>query len=106
MKTTELNPNKNYIFGYHPHGIMSAGAFISFGTDSCGFAQVFPGVRPTLVVLAGLFKIPIFREYLMSGGMFTVIISLSSSLKRKLFIGGILTFGTVLLLPTRSLSSQ
>uniref|UniRef100_A0A3Q4BMC1 Acyltransferase n=1 Tax=Mola mola TaxID=94237 RepID=A0A3Q4BMC1_MOLML len=67
VKTTELNPNKNYILGYHPHGIMSAGAFISFGTDSCGFAQVFPGVRPTLAVLAGLFMIPVFREYLMSG---------------------------------------
>lgn len=68
MKTVDLNPNKNYILGYHPHGIMSAGAFATFGTDSCGFMEVFPGVKPTLAVLAGLFMIPIFREYIMSGG--------------------------------------
>lgn len=68
MKTVELNPNKNYILGYHPHGIMSTGAFATFGTDSCGFMEVFPGVKPTLAVLAGLFMIPIFREYIMSGG--------------------------------------
>lgn len=65
----DLNPNKNYILGYHPHGIMSAGAFASFGTDTCGFMEVFPGIKPTLAVLAGLFMIPIFREYIMSGGM-------------------------------------
>lgn len=68
MKTVDLNPNKNYILGYHPHGIMSAGAFATFGTDTCGFMDVFPGVKPTLAVLAGLFMIPIFREYIMSGG--------------------------------------
>lgn len=68
MKTVDLNPNKNYILGYHPHGIMSAGAFATFGTDSCGFMDVFPGIKPTLAVLAGLFMIPIFREYIMSGG--------------------------------------
>lgn len=68
VKTVDLHPNKNYILGYHPHGIMSTGAFATFGTDTCRFTEVFPGVKPTLAVLAGLFMIPIFREYLMSGG--------------------------------------
>nr|XP_020454642.1 diacylglycerol O-acyltransferase 2-like isoform X2 [Monopterus albus] len=69
VKTAELNPNKNYIFGYHPHGIVCAGAFSCFSTESCGFAEAFPGVRPSLATLAGLFKIPFFREYMMSAGL-------------------------------------
>lgn len=68
VKTVDLHPNKNYIFGYHPHGIMSAGAFATFGIDTCRFTEVFPGVKPTLAILAGLFMIPILREYIMSGG--------------------------------------
>lgn len=47
---------------------MSAGAFATFGVDTCRFTEVFPGVKPTLAVLAGLFMIPILREYIMSGG--------------------------------------
>ncbi|KAM3868998.1 diacylglycerol O-acyltransferase 2-like [Diretmus argenteus] len=69
VKTAELNPNKNYILGCHPHGIMSAGAFTCFGTDSCGFSEVFPGVRATLAVLAGMFQLPLYREYLMSAAL-------------------------------------
>ncbi|KAM4620066.1 2-acylglycerol O-acyltransferase 3b [Polymixia lowei] len=72
VKTAELNPNKNYIFGCHPHGIMSAGAFICFGTESCGFSKTFPGLRSSLATLAGLFRIPLFRDYLMSAGILPV----------------------------------
>lgn len=69
VKTAELNPNKNYILGCHPHGIMSIGAFACFSTDVCGFKEAFPGVRSTLAILAGLFRIPLFREYIMSAGL-------------------------------------
>uniref|UniRef100_A0A3B3UXD1 Acyltransferase n=1 Tax=Poecilia latipinna TaxID=48699 RepID=A0A3B3UXD1_9TELE len=69
VKTADLSPNKNYILGSHPHGIMCAGAFACFSTESCGFAETFPGVKSTLAILAGLFKIPLFREYLMSAGL-------------------------------------
>ncbi|XP_072231515.1 2-acylglycerol O-acyltransferase 3b [Leuresthes tenuis] len=72
VKTAELNPNKNYIFGSHPHGIMAVGAFASFSTEGCGFTEAFPGVRSSLAVLAGLFKIPILRDYLMSAGLYPV----------------------------------
>jgi Diacylglycerol acyltransferase len=27
IKTTELDPSKNYVFGYHPHGIIGMGAW-------------------------------------------------------------------------------
>ncbi|XP_003456853.1 2-acylglycerol O-acyltransferase 3b isoform X1 [Oreochromis niloticus] len=72
VKTGELNPNKNYILGSHPHGIMCAGAFTCFSTESCGFAEAFPGMRASLAILAGLFRIPFYREYIMSAGLYPV----------------------------------
>uniref|UniRef100_A0AAY4EN75 Acyltransferase n=1 Tax=Denticeps clupeoides TaxID=299321 RepID=A0AAY4EN75_9TELE len=69
VKTAELSPSRNYILGCHPHGIISMGAFACFSTESCGFAQAFPGVRSTLAILAGLFRLPIYRDYIMSAGM-------------------------------------
>lgn len=71
-KTAELSPNKNYILGCHPHGIMSAGAFSCFSTESSGFTELYPGVRSCLAILAGLFRIPLFREYIMSAGLYPV----------------------------------
>ena len=32
IKTTDLDPSRNYIFGYHPHGIIGLGAWINFAT--------------------------------------------------------------------------
>ncbi|KAK6466508.1 diacylglycerol O-acyltransferase 2-like [Huso huso] len=69
VKTAELSPQKNYVFGCHPHGIMSAGAFSNFSTEGTGFSSVFPGIRPHLATLAGMFKMPIYREYMMCAGM-------------------------------------
>lgn len=69
VKTAELNPKKNYILGCHPHGIMSVGAFSGFCTKSCGFAELFPGMKSRLAILAGLFKIPLMREYVMAAGL-------------------------------------
>ncbi|XP_066514937.1 2-acylglycerol O-acyltransferase 3b [Hoplias malabaricus] len=72
VKTAELSPSKNYILGCHPHGIMSMGAFSCFSTEAGGFAETFPGVRSTLAVLAGLFRLPVFRDYAMAAGLLPV----------------------------------
>ncbi|KAI4814388.1 hypothetical protein KUCAC02_003584 [Chaenocephalus aceratus] len=72
IKTAELNPNKNYIVGIHPHGIMGCGAFTCFSTDSCGFKELFPGLRYNLLVLVGLFRLPVLREYTMLLGLLPV----------------------------------
>ena len=40
IKTAELDPSKNYIMGYHPHGILSAGAFCHFATEGTNFSKV------------------------------------------------------------------
>ncbi|XP_068103746.1 diacylglycerol O-acyltransferase 2-like isoform X2 [Hyperolius riggenbachi] len=69
VKTHNLVPGRNYIIGSHPHGILCIGAFCNFVTESTGFSQKFPGIRPHLATLAGLFRLPILREYLMSGGL-------------------------------------
>ncbi|XP_069842687.1 diacylglycerol O-acyltransferase 2-like [Dendropsophus ebraccatus] len=69
VKTHNLPAGRNYIIGSHPHGILCIGAFCNFVTESTGFSQKFPGIRPHLATLAGNFKLPILREYLMSGGL-------------------------------------
>lgn len=46
VKTADLDPCKNYIFGYHPHGFIPDGLVISFGTKVLGFQNKFPGIIP------------------------------------------------------------
>ncbi|KAK7925413.1 hypothetical protein WMY93_007723 [Mugilogobius chulae] len=69
IKTHNLSPSRNYIFGYHPHGIFCFGAFCNFGTEATGFSKKFPGIKPSLATLAGNFRLPVLRDYLMSGGI-------------------------------------
>ena len=45
-KTVDLDPCKNYIFGYHPHGFIPEGLVISFGTKVLDFQNKFPGIIP------------------------------------------------------------
>lgn len=68
VKTHNLLTTRNYIFGYHPHGIMGLGAFCNFSTEATEVSKKFPGIRPYLATLAGNFRMPVLREYLMSGG--------------------------------------
>ncbi|XP_062262558.1 diacylglycerol O-acyltransferase 2-like [Platichthys flesus] len=68
IKTHNLLPS-NYIFGYHPHGILCFGAFCNFGTEATGFSKKFPGIKPSLATLAEKFRMPVLRDYLMSGGI-------------------------------------
>ena len=51
VKTVELDPDRNYIMGYHPHGVISSGAFGSFATEGAGFSKLFPGITPYLMTL-------------------------------------------------------
>ncbi|XP_062819966.1 diacylglycerol O-acyltransferase 2 isoform X2 [Anolis carolinensis] len=72
VKTHPLSPGHNYMVGVHPHGLLCVGAFANFVTGATGFAEKFPGIRPALGTLAGNFRLPGIREYLMSGGLFPV----------------------------------
>ncbi|RKU42777.1 diacylglycerol O-acyltransferase 1 [Coniochaeta pulveracea] len=83
-KTTDLPPTRKYIFGYHPHGIISHGAFAAFATDALGFSEKFPGITNCLLTLDSNFRIPIYRDYLLALGLRSV---------SKESIGNILTLG-------------
>lgn len=67
-----LPPTRKYIFGYHPHGIISHGAFAAFATEALGFSQLFPGITNTLLTLDTNFRIPLYREYALRLGLASV----------------------------------
>ncbi|TEY76493.1 hypothetical protein BOTCAL_0058g00400 [Botryotinia calthae] len=71
-RTQELPPTRKYIFGYHPHGIISHGAFAAFATEALGFSQLFPGIKNTLLTLDTNFRIPLYREYALAMGLASV----------------------------------
>ncbi|XP_060070482.1 2-acylglycerol O-acyltransferase 2-B-like [Ylistrum balloti] len=76
IKTAELSPQKNYILGFHPHGIMSTSAFVHFASEGSGWSRIFPGITSYLLVLGGHFMFPVYRDYLMLSG--TVAVTKSS----------------------------
>jgi hypothetical protein len=69
-RTAPLDPAKNYLLGYHPHGLMAFGAFVNFGTNATGVNKVFPGIRTTILTLACQFMFPFHRDYNMALGEF------------------------------------
>lgn len=72
VKTSELSTERNYIFGYHPHGIMATGSFINFGTEGTNFSNLFPGITPHLMTLSMNFKFPFYRELILLYGIVSV----------------------------------
>ncbi|KAM8778374.1 2-acylglycerol O-acyltransferase 2-like [Rhynchonycteris naso] len=69
VKTTELDPSHNYLFGLHPHGVLVIGAFSNFCTEATGFSRIFPGLCPHLLMLPCWFHLPFFRDYIMCSGL-------------------------------------
>lgn len=72
IKEQELDPKKNYVMGYHPHGIISMGAFANFATEATGFSKMFPGIIPSLLTLTSNFRIPFYRDLIMALGIAAV----------------------------------
>lgn len=71
-RSQQLEPTRKYIFGYHPHGIISHGAFAAFATEALGFSQLFPGITNTLLTLDSNFRIPLYRDYALRMGLASV----------------------------------
>ncbi|KAF3062015.1 Diacylglycerol O-acyltransferase 2A [Daldinia childiae] len=71
-KTHDLPPTRKYIFGYHPHGIISHGAMAAFGTEALGFSKKFPGITNSVLTLDSNFRIPLYREYILALGLRSV----------------------------------
>ncbi|KAJ4436879.1 hypothetical protein ANN_17011 [Periplaneta americana] len=94
VKTVDLDPAKSYMLCVFPHGVLSTGAFGSFATDGANFSEIFPGLTPYLVTLAGHFVTPFIRELcLILGGCPASVDGLSYVLSRPgnavaLVVGG------------------
>lgn len=68
-KTCDLPADRPYIFGYHPHGIISLGGFGNFATEATGFEKLYPGINLRLLTLGANFNIPFYEIYLSMMGM-------------------------------------
>jgi len=69
---TPFPPDATYLFGYHPHGIISVGCFVNFATSATGFPTLFPGLSIRLGTLGFNLKVPFFREWLLRMGIVSV----------------------------------
>lgn len=64
IRTVELDPQKTYIFCYHPHGVICLGGWGNFVTDATGFEQAFPGIDLHVLTLKMNLRAPFLRTYL------------------------------------------
>lgn len=65
----ELDPKRNYLFCFFPHGILPTGFFSAFGSNSGEFHELFPNHTPYPLTLKQNFLFPILRELLLAVGM-------------------------------------
>ncbi|CAF1150368.1 unnamed protein product [Rotaria sordida] len=68
IKNEDLDSNRNYIFGYHPHGAFALSAFGNFATDATHFSTYFPNIRPHLMLLRLQFLFPCTRDLFLNLG--------------------------------------
>ena len=66
--TAELPSDKNYLIGYHPHGIISISAY-NFMSNGTGLLDRYPNITFRLCTLVGQFALPLRREWLMLHGL-------------------------------------
>lgn len=64
-----IKSGPNYIFGLHPHGVVSLSGFGAFGTEGANFSKLFPGIPVCLLTLLNQFNIPFYRDYLLALGI-------------------------------------
>ncbi|KAG3111940.1 hypothetical protein PI125_g8672 [Phytophthora idaei] len=59
IREQELDSNKQYIFGFHPHGIIVLSRIAIFGGS---FEDIFPGITYRILGASPMFYIPLGRE--------------------------------------------
>jgi len=67
-KSANLDSNKQYLFGYHPHGIVCISSNITFAANALSISKVFPGVNFRLATIPINFWVPFWREYILLKG--------------------------------------
>uniref|UniRef100_A0A915IKV0 diacylglycerol O-acyltransferase n=1 Tax=Romanomermis culicivorax TaxID=13658 RepID=A0A915IKV0_ROMCU len=71
VKTANMDKTQNYIFGCHPHGIISMGVGNIFGSESENVSERF-GLSFYICTLKSQFYFPLRREYYMACGAIEV----------------------------------
>eukprot|EP00127_Corallochytrium_limacisporum_P001281 Clim_evm6s49 gene=Clim_evmTU6s49 len=71
-KTADLDPKHNYLFAYHPHGIIAYGVLGCFATEARNFSEVYPGIDIHPCTLDTNFRSPLSRELFLGLGMISV----------------------------------
>jgi 2-acylglycerol O-acyltransferase 2 len=69
---TVFDPKEKYMFGYHPHGIISVGCFVNFAADANGVSEMFPGISIKPATLENNFYVPFWREVILRLGVISV----------------------------------
>jgi 1-acyl-sn-glycerol-3-phosphate acyltransferase len=69
VKTAELDPDGNYIFCAHPHGIFCSSLFLAFATEAMDFSRLYPGIDVHFLTLPAHFKNPFVRDWILLHGM-------------------------------------
>ena len=69
VRTVELDPNQQYIFGVHPHGILPFGSMINFGSNVNDALKLFNGIEFRVLAASFCFYIPGYRDLLLAGGV-------------------------------------
>ncbi|KAJ2865880.1 diacylglycerol O-acyltransferase 1, partial [Coemansia asiatica] len=63
-----LDASKKYVFGSHPHGVISYTSQLIAGTTGLGIESHFPGLVVRGVTMPATFSIPFFRDYALAMG--------------------------------------
>jgi len=80
---TIFDPKQVYMFGYHPHGIISVGCFVNFCSDANKTSALFPGISIHPATLTSNFLIPFWREIILRVGAISVSASSLKNVLRK-----------------------
>ncbi|KAI8872274.1 diacylglycerol acyltransferase [Ramicandelaber brevisporus] len=66
IREGELDPQRTYIAGFHPHGVISVSALLSIGTEACDVENILPGINMRLLTLTSNFNIPLYRDIILA----------------------------------------
>nr|ACO15207.1 2-acylglycerol O-acyltransferase 1 [Caligus clemensi] len=97
IKTGDLDPNKSYLVGSHPHGLMASGSFAGFSTNDAFFQELYPNMKARVISASSMFFIPFVRELILALGVVSclknsmeIALSKGKGLANILIVGGAL----------------
>jgi hypothetical protein len=62
IKTCDIPATKNYLFCYHPHGVIPFGMPFGLNSNCCEFDNLYPGINLNFKVHSVFMMFPILRE--------------------------------------------